>query len=290
MLVHLNKKSEKKNRVIILGAKSFISKAVQFILKQKKIPYIPLSKKNFDLRKKSTLAKLKKKIKISDTLIFISAEAPVKNKKMFINNLVMCTTVCKLIKKKPVSHLIYISSDAVYKDSNKPLNEDSITQPNSLHGLMHITRETMLKNSFKGPLCILRPTLIYGKNDPHNGYGPNRFFRQSKSGNNILLFGKGEELRDHVWVGDVARIIVKVVLKKSYGVLNIATGKVISFSKIAKQIIKAYKTRSKIKYIKRTGPMPHNGYRAFNIKNTKKAFNNFNFFEFAKDFKKVIDR
>ena len=27
------------------------------------------------------------------------------------------------------------------------------------------------------PVGILRPTLVYGANDPHNGYGPNRFRR-----------------------------------------------------------------------------------------------------------------
>jgi len=38
---------------------------------------------------------------------------------------------------------------------------------------MHLTREMILKNKFNKILCILRPTLIYGPGDSHNGYGPN---------------------------------------------------------------------------------------------------------------------
>jgi nucleoside-diphosphate-sugar epimerase len=41
--------------------------------------------------------------------------------------------------------------------------------------------------------------------DPHNGYGPNRFRRLAAAGQEIVLFGGGEERRDHVLVDDVAR-------------------------------------------------------------------------------------
>ena len=37
---------------------------------------------------------------------------------------------------------------------------------------------------------ILRPTLVYGPGDTHNGYGPNMFLRAVNSGENIDLFGK----------------------------------------------------------------------------------------------------
>ena len=40
---------------------------------------------------------------------------------------------------------------------------------------------------------ILRPTLVYGPGDTHNGYESNMFLRAVNSGENIDLFGKGEE-------------------------------------------------------------------------------------------------
>ena len=176
MIEHLNKKNRKINRVVILGSGGFISKLVEKKLQQHQIPYLALSRKKIDLTKNNANKKLEKYLKPKDCLIFIAAKAPVKSEEMLIKNLQMCNTVCSVIKKVLISHLIYISSDAVYSDSLKPLNEKSVTQPNSLHGLMHLSREVMLKNIFKGPLCFIRPTLIYGDKDPHNGYGPNRFF------------------------------------------------------------------------------------------------------------------
>ena len=142
---------------------------------------------------------------------------------------------------------------------------------------MHLAREVMLANSWQGPQCFLRSTLIYGTEDPHNGYGPNRFMRLVKTEENILLFGEGEERRDHVWIQDVAELTCRVLHYKSGGSLNIATGMVVSFRDIAEQIKQLIPNSSKIKGNVRTGPMPHNGYRPFDPTATKIAFPDFNY-------------
>ena len=61
---------------------------------------------------------------------------------------------------------------------------------------------------------ILRPTLIYGLEDTHNGYGPNQFLKKVKQKKVIKLFGKGEERRDHVFIDDVTKIIFECIKKK----------------------------------------------------------------------------
>ena len=57
-----------------------------------------------------------------------------KNENMLLNNLLMAKNVCEVIKKKLPSFLLYLSSDAVYSDKNKKIDENSLTIPNSLHG------------------------------------------------------------------------------------------------------------------------------------------------------------
>ena len=52
----------------------------------------------------------------------------------------------------------------------------------------------------------LRPTLIYGTDDPHNSYGPNSFYRLATKNEDIVLYGEGEELRDHVHIDDVSTL------------------------------------------------------------------------------------
>ncbi|MAH78974.1 MAG: NAD-dependent dehydratase [Rickettsiales bacterium] len=287
MLEHKLKKNLKPKRVIILGKNSFIGKEVIQLLKLHEINFKAFGKKDIDLEKENSYKKLSKNIKEDDCLILISARVPVKNIGMFKQNLSIIESMIKAINIVPVQHVINISSDAVYEDILKPMNENSKKSPNSLHGLMHLTRETLLKeNVEKKRLAILCPTLIYGKNDPHDGYGPNKFYRLIKENKDIILFGKGEERRDHVFVEDVAKIILYVILRKSYGSLNIATGILKSFNDCAQLLKKIYKKDINIIFTKRVGEMPHNGYRAFNIKHTKSLFPGFQYTKPVDGFKK----
>ena len=232
-----------------------------------------ISRKQINLNSNQAFIKLNKILKPQDTIVFIAAVAPVKNLSMLNYNLNMCENVLKSLSTiKKLNHLIYISSDAVYSDSKKKLNEKSQSVPNSLHGFMHLIRESML-NNLDCPKCFVRPTLVYGENDPHNGYGPNQFIRNAQNNKNITLFGKGEERRDHINVNDVGNIIYEIAKKKVTGVVNAVSGDLVSFYDIAKQVKKIY-PKIKIKNIKRKGPMPHDGYRAFDNKLLKSRVGN----------------
>ena len=280
--------STKPSRVVILGSKGFIASELKTKLKDLDIKFLSLSKSEIDLTLNQSVEILSKIIQNEDVLIFISAEAPVKNNEMLMNNIIMSDNVTKSIKNINLSHLIYISSDAVYSDFREKINENSCASPTSMHGIMHITRETMISNSFKGPKCFIRPTLIYGFNDPHNGYGPNKFLRESSQNKDILLFGKGEELRDHVFIDDVIESIIKIILFKTIGIVNIVTGNVISFYDIAKLVVKNTNSKSKITFIERLGEMPHGGYRAFNNSALKKLFPDIKIHSLDEGLKKTI--
>ena len=119
---------------------------------------------------------------------------------MMVRNLKMAATVCSVLEKKPIQHLLYLSSDAVYGDFESPMTEKNELSNSSLHGSMHLAREKMIQCTINIPACFVRPTLIYGKSDPHNGYGPNQFRRLAEQGLDITLFGDGEERRDHVYI------------------------------------------------------------------------------------------
>lgn len=267
----------KPERVVILGAAGFVGSTIKEKLNCLKIPLLGTTRDEIDLCSENASDKLIEILRPSDTLLFISAKAPVKNEEMLIENIRMAKAVCKAVRTVNVSHLIYISSDAVYTDSDKPLSERSPAEPASLHGAMHLTREIMLKNAFTGPLCVLRPTLIFGDKDPHNGYGPNSFLRLAITGKDLKLFGEGEERRDHVWIEDVAEVAVKSIQHKSVGTLNIATGRLLSFYEIADIILAKTETKAKIVTSERVGAMPHNGYRAFDISDMRVAFPDFKY-------------
>ena len=283
---YFNKKKPK--RVIILGTSGIISHNLQKELNKKSINFLSIGRSNLNLKKKNASQILSKKIKTGDVIVFIAAEAPVKNIKMFINNLIICKTVCDSLKKKKIMHFVYISSDAIYADVKEKITEKSITSPNSLHGLMHLSRETIIRNKFSKILCVLRPTLIYGLGDTHDGYGPNRFLKLALKNKPIKIFGHGEERRDHIFIDDLVKIIVKCIEKKGLGDLNLASGNVYSFKYLAKEIIYLTKSKSKLVKIKRLGPLPHNGYRPFNVKLLKHYFKDIKMSSIKNGIKKYI--
>jgi nucleoside-diphosphate-sugar epimerase len=287
MLKHLLEKSSKPKRVVVLGATGFVATACCRSLESFGVTVLPLSRTELDLNTPEAGEHLSDILKSDDSLLFVAAKAPVKTESMLIENVQMASAVCQSLKKSPVKHLVYISSDAVYADSSIPLSEDSCAHPESLHGVMHLTREVMLSNAYLGPLCFLRPTLIYGVDDPHNGYGPNRFMRQAKKGEDIPLFGEGEERRDHVWIEDVAELTCRILCQQSIGVLNIATGTVVSFRDIAEQVARLDGSASKIIGSERSGPMPHNGYRAFDPSVSMHAFPDFSYMPLSEGINKI---
>jgi UDP-glucose 4-epimerase len=70
---------------------------------------------------------------------------------------------------------------------------------------------------------------------------------------------------------------VRVLMHRSQGVLNIATGTVHSFRSIAEKVVAIAPNKVKINGRPRQGPMPHNGYRPFDPSAAKSAFPDFAF-------------
>jgi nucleoside-diphosphate-sugar epimerase len=259
---------------VIIGAGGFVGGAIADQLAADKVPILAVTRKELDLLKPEAPATLQRLLRADDSVVFVSALAPTRNNAMLIDNLRMAETVCTALAAQPVAHLVYISSDAIYSNDANPVTERSCQQPSSLHGVMHLAREIMLRTALKLPLAMLRPTLIYGVKDPHNGYGPNRFRRLAAKGEAITLFGDGEEKRDHVLVDDVAALAGAVLHHRSKGVLNIATGRSASFREVAEMVIALSPRPVEIRGTPRQNPITH---RHFDITDCLKTFPEFHY-------------
>jgi nucleoside-diphosphate-sugar epimerase len=193
----------------------------------------------------------------------------------------MAQHVVKSFEQVRPAQLVYVSSDAVYDESDALVRETTRPAPTSMHGAMHFARERLLALAAGTPICILRPSLLYGADDPHNGYGPNRFARMASRGETISLFGEGEEQRDHVFIADVARLIVACLKHRSTGILNIATGQSPSFRDVAEKAV-ALHGKGRVEGTPRRNPLTH---RHFDPTACLKAFPDFSFTQFDDGFR-----
>jgi nucleoside-diphosphate-sugar epimerase len=277
MLEHLNSSPKPPQRVVVIGAAGFVGAAIAARLERDGVPVLRITRKEVDLSAADAAARLVTLLRSHDAVVAAAARAPCRDADMLVENMVMARGLAHALSSVEVTHVVNISSDAVYADSSAPINESSCASPGSLHGVMHLAREVLFRNEVKAPLAILRPSLLYGAGDPHNGYGPNRFRRLAAKGQEIVLFGEGEERRDHVYIDDVAELAARVIHRRSKGVLNVATGTVHSFRAIAEKVVALSGRRVGIHAIPRSGPMPHGGYRPFDIAECKESFPDFTY-------------
>jgi nucleoside-diphosphate-sugar epimerase len=208
---------------------------------------------------------------------FVSARAPAKTMAMAMDNLRMAQAACAAFARVRPSYLLYVSSDAVYDDEANPVTEASRVAPSTSHGVMHAAREATFREAMGEVFCALRPTLVYGAGDPHSGYGPNRFRREAQAGGPVRIFGEGEERRDHVWIGDVARLGARLIAEARPGAFNAATGRSVDFASVARKVA-ALAGGVRVESIPRpAGYKAHLLHRHFDVATSFKTYPDFRF-------------
>jgi UDP-glucose 4-epimerase len=281
VLEYLNPQPRDPSRVVVIGAGGFVGGAIAQALGAAGVALMSLTRRDVDLLAPDAVDRLRERLRPTDSVVVVSALAPAKTNGMLMQNLRMAEAVCDALSAAPPAHVLYVSSDAIYADDANPVTEQSPAAPSTIHGMMHVARELMLKSAAPAPFAALRPTLIYGAADPHGGYGPNRFRRQAQKGEPITIFGEGEERRDHVLVDDVARLAVLMLRHRCVGALNAVTGTSVAFCDVARLVAAQFAPAARVLSVPRPGPRPHLLHRHFDITNCLKAFPGFRYTSLA---------
>ena len=261
---------------MLLGAHGFIGAAIRRQIEAQGISVIAPTSDELDLAGAAAVDKLTGLLKPSDTIVMLAALTPEKGRDIatLMKSLAMMQSVCAALENSGCAHLVYFSSDAVYNTAVSRVTEDTLASPQNLYGVMHYTREAMARSLVKVPVLILRPTLVYGHDDTHNSYGPNRFRRGAQKDGKVTLFGGGEETRDYIHVDDVAALTVRCLLHRSIGTLNVATGVSKPFREVAELVAKQFKSSVEVIKTPRANPITH---RHYDVTNLIKAFPDFRF-------------
>ena len=179
-----------------------------------------------------------------------------------------------VVANKNIERFIHISSSEVYGTSRQvPMAEDHPLEPRSPYaaakaGADRLVRSYML--TYEIPAVILRPFNNYGYNQ-HLEKVVSRFITSALEDEPLTIHGKGEYLRDWIFVEDTCEAIDKALhadLEKiKFETINIACGRDLSNIEIARMILKNLgKPESLIEYI---GDRP--GQVARHLASTQKA-------------------
>ncbi len=154
-----------------------------------------------------------------------------------------------------VEKVVLASSAAVYGDvSEMPVREDAPLHPLSPYGIDKLGGEHFLHyySVVHGvPCTALRFFNVYGpRQDPRSPYSGviSIFADRAMAGRELTIFGTGEQTRDFVYVGDVARAVARACLsgEGDRAVINIGTGREITVNELAGTIVRLCGQGSKI--------------------------------------------
>jgi nucleoside-diphosphate-sugar epimerase len=258
-------------RAVVLGGTGFLGRALCTELHRLGFDVEPMGSRALDLGAPDAASHLRE-LTAGATLVLASAVAPPRGQTVdgLDANLAIVTSVVRALDAG-VSRCVYVSSDAVYDWSSDPLTEVSPVAPDGLYGIAKYAGERLLASACAGtgvPLLVLRTTGVFGPDDPHGAYGPNRFVRQSLAEGAVTLFGAGEEERDHLWIDDFAALAGALVTRGAEGVLNLATGTSRSFASIVQELDSLLPFALRIEHAARTRPVTH---RRFDVRRLRAA-------------------
>ncbi|AIJ06434.1 UDP-glucose 4-epimerase [Methanocaldococcus bathoardescens] len=195
---------------------------------------------NADIRDKD----LDKKINFKDIEVVIHQAAQINVRSSVENpiydgdiNVLGTTNILEFMRKYDINKIIFASSVGVYGEPNYlPVDENHPINPLSPYGLSKYVGEEYIKlyNRLYGiEYAILRYSNVYGeRQDPKGEAGVISIFIDKMLKNeNPIIFGDGNQTRDFVYVGDVAKANIMALNWKNETV-NIGTGKETSVNKL----------------------------------------------------------
>src|SRR5574337_41245 len=164
-----------------------------------------------------------------------------RSKKYHEVNILGTENILKLAKEHGFK-VIFASSASVYGNPEKiPIKEDAGRKPLNPYGLSKLNAEELCKKySEQGVSVIgLRYFNVYGPRQNKNYAGViTKFIDNALDGKPLLINGDGSQVRDFVFVNDVANAnFLAMKSKTDDGFINIGSGKATSVKDLAKMIM-----------------------------------------------------
>lgn len=142
-----------------------------------------------------------------------------------------------------VEKVVIASSAAVYGNNPvQPKQENMLPEPASPYAISKLDCEYLARmfNDMKLRTTCLRYFNVYGpRQDPGSAYAAAIpiFMSRAQAGEELMIYGDGEQTRDFVHVSDVVRANVAAMEHGDGEVFNVATGRSVSINQLARTVL-----------------------------------------------------
>ena len=173
--------------------------------------------------------------------------------KMIEDNLNIFLKIYEASKKlESLKIMLQFGSGEEYGNISAPFKEENKEEPSSPYAVAkQITTNTalMLNRNFNYPVCVIRPSNLFGKYQNENKFIP--YILKRLKNNEEILTTPGEQKRDFIYVKDFS-ILIKELLKNSDKikgeVINVGSGISISLKEIILYLKEKLNSSSEIKF------------------------------------------
>jgi len=259
--------------LVVLGHSGFIGRAVFQSLTKSADKVAGLSSAQLNLLTPQSSAVISNLSAEEPVFIFCPAVIPSQggdNFESFRKNTEMVFNFSRGLRAG-VKKVVFLSSNAVYGDHHfsGTFSESTPVIPHSFYAAAKLSGEVLLERVCADlgiPLLILRLTMVYGPGDKPR-YNPAGLLLTALHNKKIEVFGEGEDVRDHLYLDDAARVIGQLAPSQAVGIYNVASGQSYSFRQVA-EIIKSFLPETEIVFKPRRQPV---ATHHFNISKLKTA-------------------
>lgn len=169
------------------------------------------------------------------------------------NNVLATQRLLEAARGAPLERLVYASSSSIYGDAVElPVRETALPQPVSPYGVTKLAAEHLCHLYWVNhgvPAVSLRYFTVYGpRQRPDMGF--HKFIRALLAGEEIVIYGDGNQTRDFTYISDaIAANLACVDADVAGQVFNIGGGSRISVNEVLQVLERVSGRRPRVRYI-----------------------------------------
>jgi UDP-glucose 4-epimerase len=243
-------------KLFILGSSGFIgSRLVELFARKTAYEVIGYSSRECNLLLENSIQQALSGATAEDVIIIASAVVRLKENSYdaMIQNIQMVENIANYTAKHPVSQVIFLSTAEVYGalPADAVITERNMPCPNNYYSISKLIGEYLLNNRLVPhgiALTVFRLPGIYGP----GGAGKstiNMMLSSAQKNKKIVIFGRGRQRRDYVYLDDIFTLAELAVRHKIDATLNVATGISYSIKEIGEIIISIVDSACSVEYL-----------------------------------------